>query len=202
MTTSKEYMFACPHCRAPLIIRGDLVPKACAMCERVFTKEVTDAIIADYRKVMYPDAEHPNTGADDVAIGVVGGGQGEARIFRDGEVVHAKVWCPECEVDIEYPESKALPIPCPFCKRILAGYDKRDESDDDNSVAVQVEIATLKIVRDTDGNVVGAFVFDAEKLSTYDLRGIIAELQVINQLLTTTIISLEGMGNDASTKTA
>lgn len=50
MSEQNEYLFTCPYCRARIIMRDGLVPKACAMCERVFTKTDLDDIIAGYRK--------------------------------------------------------------------------------------------------------------------------------------------------------
>lgn len=172
----------CVHCHAPNSYSKE-APTNCAFC---------------YRPLRNP-IPGPATGADDIDLHA--GSHGPALPEDIGAPAfptnkrHAKIHCVHCDVDIVYKEIEKPPDVCPFCKAPFGLTDYVD------SVAVQQEIATLRIVRDTEGNVVGSFAFDAEQLSTHDLRGVVAELQVINQLLTSTIISLEGMGTDGSTKT-
>ncbi len=168
-------------------------PTACAFCQAPISQIGANEgrkLCGDNSRLGTTEVVHPTTGADDIELPTV-----DSVPVKEP---HAKIRCSRCEVDIEYPAKEQAPTACPFCKVPFEPIDPYIEADD---IAVQAEIATLKIVRDTDGNVVGSFAFDAEQLSSGDLRGIIAELQVVNQLLTNTIISLEGIGTDASTKT-
>jgi uncharacterized CHY-type Zn-finger protein len=187
--TEKPNAIICGRCHAPNTYHKTR-PAQCGFCQAPLSQIGMTVCGDNSRLGSYETIPGAPTGADDIELPTVD----SVPVNKQ----HAKIRCLHCDVDIEYPAETKAPEACPFCKMLFKPIAL--DSDDD-SVAVQQEIATLRIVRDTEGNVVGSFAFDAEQLSTHDLRGVVAELQVINQLLTSTIISLEGMGTDGSTKT-